>query len=188
MYRPSMEDTQKALIMTDPNTSTSIVSYFYNTRYTVGCRFDMRLFPFDTQKCTFSFVSWTYDITMLDYVPTSDSVTLELYQPSDIWTVKSFNITSSLFAYECCPSPYRVVHAHLVIKRKSLYYVFNLIIPTIVINLLSSFSLFASPGTPSNMHDKLQIGITTLLSYCILLLSVSDQMPKGSTSVPLLGK
>lgn len=188
MYHPNTEDLLKALITTDPISSTGKVTFFYNARHTIGCNFNMRYFPFDTQNCTFWFGSWTQDSTMITYFLTSASVTEEVFKPNDAWTIISFDFEPNLTVFDCCPHPYSIMYAHLVIQRKSLYYIFNLILPTIIINLLSTFSMFASEGNPDNLHDKLQIGITTLLSYCILLLSVSDQIPKGSTSVPLLGE
>lgn len=187
MYRPSVEDSAKAIVTMPPRHNFSRIKYFYNGRHTIGCIFNMRFFPFDTQNCTFTFGSWCQDGSMLRYSLETDHVTTEYHQPSDTWTLVSFQMMAQESKFDCCQYPFVTVQAHYVIKRKSLYYAFNLILPTLVINILSSYALFASEGSPENRHDKLQIGLTTLLSYCILLLSVSDQLPKGSTSVPLLG-
>lgn len=117
-----------------------------------------------------------------------NNVTTEDYRESDEWSLVSFEIVSKSEKYLCCKHPYQVIYAHLVMKRKSLYYIFNLVLPTVIINIMASFGLFASAGNADNRHDKLQIGITTLLSYCILLPTVSDEIPKGSTHIPLISK
>jgi len=130
--------------------------------------------------------SWTYDQGALSYHLTQPNVTKEDYRENDEWYLVSFDLVSISEKYLCCKNPYQVLYAHLVIRRKCLYYIFNLVLPTVIINIMASFGLFASAGNAENRHDKLQIGITTLLSYCILLLTVSDEIPRGSSSIPLI--
>jgi len=119
---------------------------------------------------------------------TENYVTNESFSENYEWTLVSFNITAISLPYACCKFPYKIMNAHLVIRRRYLYYVFDLVLPTMIINIMASFGLFASPGDASNRHEKLQIGMSTLLSYCILLLAVSDKIPKGSTAIPLISK
>lgn len=155
-------------------------------QYTVGCMFDVQYFPFDVQNCTLTFASWSYDVSKIDYFLPNTQTTFEAYQESDEWDVESFDIHKRLIQYDCCARPYEMIFGHLVIRRKPLYYVVNLVLPTLIISLIASVGLFANPRN-SGKEDKVNLGITTLLALSILLLTVSDQIPKGSSSVPLLG-
>lgn len=76
----------------------------------------------------------------------------------------------------------------ITIRRRSLYYVINLFIPTMAICILNTIGLFASiAAADHNELDFATLGQTTLLSLGILLLTVSDQTPKGTGEVSLLG-
>ena len=51
-----------------------------------SCAINIRWFPFDDQKCTMKFGSWTYDGTKLNLTAsTSNSIDNAIYQPSSEW-------------------------------------------------------------------------------------------------------
>ena len=65
--------------------------------------------------------------------------------------------------YDCCPEPYVDVTFTIHIKRRTLYYGFNLIIPCII---LSSMTLLGF-SLPPESGEKLQLGVTILLSMTV---------------------
>jgi len=50
-----------------------------------ACSIDIQWFPFDDQKCTMKFGSWTYDGTKINLTSKSDSIDLSTYQISGEW-------------------------------------------------------------------------------------------------------
>jgi hypothetical protein len=66
--------------------------------------------------------------------------------------------------YDCCPEPYVDITFTIHIKRRTLYYGFNLIIPCII---LSSMTLLGF-SLPPDSGEKLQLGVTILLSMTVM--------------------
>ena len=72
----------------------------------------------------------------------------------------------------------------LILKRKSVYYVMNIIIPTAVLALLSSLTFIV----PTESGEKLSVGVTILLAFSVFGLILSDNTPQTSNNPPALGE
>ncbi|PAV66522.1 hypothetical protein WR25_22537 isoform B [Diploscapter pachys] len=83
--------------------------------------------------------------------------------------------------------PWVLLEASLVVRRKPLYYIVNLVIPTSVITLVAVTGFFTAASTSSERREKLSLGIDSLLAMSILMMMVSEQMPTTSEGVPLFG-
>ncbi|EFO87380.1 hypothetical protein CRE_21069 [Caenorhabditis remanei] len=101
--------------------------------------------------------------------------------------VVSFNIKRVEEKFVCCPEPWVLLEAVLVVRRKPLYYIVNLVIPTSVITLVAVTGFFTAASTSSERREKLSLGIDSLLAMSILMMMVSEQMPTSSDFVPLFG-
>ncbi len=95
---------------------------------------------------------------------------------------------NALFSYNCCTYPYSEIHCHLIIQRKPLYYIVNLIIPAIFISVIATFGFFTPVSSSGERTEKVNLGITTLLAMAVLLMVVSDHMPTTSILVPLISE
>ena len=133
-----------------------------------------------------TFSSWVWDSAGIDYYPFSRDVLFESFVESEEWNVVSFSWNREEVLYKCCPIPYTLLHAHLVIKRKALYYVTNLVVPTGIITLVAVIGFFSPGASNGDRTEKVNLGITTLLAMSIQLLMISDKMPTTSDSVPLM--
>uniref|UniRef100_A0A0K0DFB6 Neur_chan_LBD domain-containing protein n=1 Tax=Angiostrongylus cantonensis TaxID=6313 RepID=A0A0K0DFB6_ANGCA len=104
--------------------------------------FQVQWFPYDSQNCTFVISSWTHDKATIDYWATHPIVNLKNMARNDEWDVLEFEfervesfllefctIVSLSFQqmFKCCVNPWVILYAHLVIRRKPLYYVVNLV-------------------------------------------------------------
>ncbi|VDL83004.1 unnamed protein product [Nippostrongylus brasiliensis] len=159
----------------------------------------IRFFPYDRQNCTLTISSWTNSMSALDYYADAE-VNLASFIPNEEWDVKSFKIFRHeviflfflyflvyfSYKYACCAEPWAILQASLVIQRKPLYYIVNLIIPTSIITIVSITGFFTPASTDDDRTEKINLGITTLLAMSILMLMVSDQMPTTSEFVPLI--
>lgn len=85
--------------------------------------------------------------------------------------------------YNCCPEPYIDITFAILIRRKTLYYFFNLIVPCV---LIASMALLGFT-LPPDSGEKLSLGVTILLSLTVFLNMVAETMPATSDAVPLLG-
>ena len=67
--------------------------------------------------------------------------------------------------YTCCPEPYVDITFIIHIRRRTLYYFFNLIVPSV---LISSMALLGFT-LPPDSGEKLTLGAYNLLLYFLLL-------------------
>uniref|UniRef100_A0A1B6LF62 Neurotransmitter-gated ion-channel transmembrane domain-containing protein n=1 Tax=Graphocephala atropunctata TaxID=36148 RepID=A0A1B6LF62_9HEMI len=85
--------------------------------------------------------------------------------------------------YACCPEPYIDVTFTIQIRRRTLYYFFNLIVPCV---LISSMALLGFT-LPPDSGEKLTLGVTILLSQTVFLLRLAQVLPQTSEALPILG-
>ncbi|XP_032293682.1 acetylcholine receptor subunit alpha-type acr-16 isoform X1 [Drosophila virilis] len=85
--------------------------------------------------------------------------------------------------YQCCPEPYVDITFTIQIRRRTLYYFFNLIVPCV---LISSMALLGFT-LPPDSGEKLTLGVTILLSLTVFLNLVAETLPQVSDAIPLLG-
>ncbi|CAJ0937267.1 unnamed protein product, partial [Mesorhabditis belari] len=163
------------------------VKFMYPALYRTSCQLDIRFFPYDQQNCTLVISSWTSSRSSIDYFAEESLVRLDQFIQNEEWVVVSFKIDRIEEKFPCCPEPWVLLHAHLVIRRKPLYYIVNLVIPTSVITMVAVTGFFTAASTSSERREKLSLGIDSLLAMSILMMMVSEQMPTTSDYVPLFG-
>ncbi|CAG7822726.1 unnamed protein product [Allacma fusca] len=149
------------------------------------CKIDITWFPFDDQKCDMKFGSWTYDGFQLDLAMKDESGgDLTSYIQNGEWELIGMPGKRNAIYYSCCPEPFVDVTYTIHIRRRTLYYFFNLIIPCV---LISSMALLGFT-LPPDSGEKLTLGVTILLSLTVFLNLVAEKMPSTSDAVPLIGK
>jgi len=57
--------------------------------------------------------------------------------------------------YDCCVTPYARVTFTVRMGRKPLYYIVNLVIPSLIFSLLTLISLILQPGS----SDRIALGV-----------------------------
>ncbi|XP_030241645.1 neuronal acetylcholine receptor subunit alpha-7 isoform X4 [Drosophila navojoa] len=148
------------------------------------CKIDITWFPFDDQHCEMKFGSWTYDGNQLDLVLNSeDGGDLSDFITNGEWYLLAMPGKKNTIVYQCCPEPYVDITFTIQIRRRTLYYFFNLIVPCV---LISSMALLGFT-LPPDSGEKLTLGVTILLSLTVFLNLVAESMPTTSDAVPLIG-
>ncbi|KAI5616552.1 cholinergic receptor, nicotinic, beta polypeptide 3a precursor, partial [Silurus asotus] len=99
------------------------------------CYIDVRWFPFDVQKCDLKFGSWTYNGWLLDLQ--MQEVDISTYIPNGEWDLVGVPGKRNELYYECCKEPYPDVTYTVTIRRRTLYYGLNLLIPCVLISGLA---------------------------------------------------
>ncbi|XP_059487021.1 neuronal acetylcholine receptor subunit alpha-7 isoform X6 [Neocloeon triangulifer] len=148
------------------------------------CKIDITWFPFDDQHCDMKFGSWTYDGNQLDLVLKSeDGGDLSDFITNGEWHLIAMPGKKNTIVYQCCPEPYVDITFTIQIRRRTLYYFFNLIVPCV---LISSMALLGFTLPPES-GEKLTLGVTILLSLTVFSLLVAELLPQTSDAVPLIG-
>ncbi|KAL5282058.1 CHRNA7.2 family protein [Megaselia abdita] len=148
------------------------------------CKIDITWFPFDDQRCEMKFGSWTYDGFQLDLqLQDETGGDISSYVLNGEWELLGVPGKRNEIYYNCCPEPYIDVTFAIIIRRRTLYYFFNLIIPCV---LIASMALLGFT-LPPDSGEKLSLGVTILLSLTVFLNMVAETMPATSDAVPLLG-
>lgn len=158
-------------IKEDPVLSLTVAGIFKST-----CRINMRWFPFDVQKCELKFGSWTHgswslDLQMLEadisnYIPSGEwdligkrdqgLVALEGSQVHK-WTVFPPDVKGQVNQqkYQCCQEMYPDVTFTVVMRRRTLYYGLNLLLPCVLINTLALLVFVL----PAESGEKITLGL-----------------------------
>ncbi|XP_066935795.1 CHRNA7-FAM7A fusion protein-like [Clytia hemisphaerica] len=86
--------------------------------------------------------------------------------------------------YPCCKDEfYPDITFHIVIARRSLFYLCNLIFPMTVIGMLTMLSFLL----PAESGERISLAITLLLAMTVFMLVVADIIPATSDVIPLVG-
>ncbi|KAG5884944.1 hypothetical protein JTB14_032813 [Gonioctena quinquepunctata] len=119
------------------------------------CKIDITWFPFDDQHCDMKFGSWTYDGNQLDLILNSEEGgDLSDFITNGEWYLIGMPGKKNTIVYQCCPQPYVDVTFTIQIRRRTLYYFFNLIVPCV---LISSMALLGFT-LPPDSGEKLTLG------------------------------
>eukprot|EP00066_Takifugu_rubripes_P022148 XP_011611414.1 PREDICTED: neuronal acetylcholine receptor subunit alpha-7 [Takifugu rubripes] len=146
------------------------------------CYIDVRWFPFDVQRCDLKFGSWTHNGWLLDLQMMD--VDISTYIPNGEWDLVGVPAKRNELYYDCCKEPYPDVTFTVTIRRRTLYYGLNLLVPCVLISGLALLVFLL----PADSGEKISLGITVLLSLTVFMLLVAEIMPATSDSVPLIAQ
>jgi len=160
--------------------------------YKSYCSIDVEFFPFDQQECFMKFGSWTYDGFMVDlrhiYQGATNNIPMGMdlreFYISTEWDIMEVPAVRHEEYYTCCEEPYPDIVFKIYLRRKTLFYTVNLIIPCVGISFLTVLVFYL----PSDSGEKVSLSISILLSLTVFFLLLSEIIPPTSISVPLLGK
>ncbi|XP_060929632.1 neuronal acetylcholine receptor subunit alpha-10a [Limanda limanda] len=148
-----------------------------------SCKVDVSFFPFDAQQCRFTYGSWTYNGNQLDILNAMESADLADLVVNVEWEVEGMPAKKNVIQYGCCAEPYPDVTYILKLKRRAAFYVFNLLIPCVMISFLAPLGFYL----PADSGEKVSLGVTMMLALTVFQLLVAEIMPP-SDNVPLIGK
>ena len=141
----------------------------------VICAVDTTYFPFDRQTCDIVITTWVHSPNVVHFASAGLSLNSSLYIENGQWELLSYS--SEVREHDFFSSLY----FKIILKRRSGYYVTSLIVPVITISTLSCFVFLI----PKDSGEKISYGVTTFLSYMVLLTLTTDNLPKTSKQRPL---
>uniref|UniRef100_A0A7N8XU55 Cholinergic receptor, nicotinic, delta (muscle) n=1 Tax=Mastacembelus armatus TaxID=205130 RepID=A0A7N8XU55_9TELE len=162
-----------------------------------SCSINVNYFPFDWQNCTLKFTSLTYNAKEIRMLLKEEA------DETSKWTVEWIIIDPASFTengeweiihrpakkniYKHIPmesNKHQDITFYLVIKRKPLFYIVNIIIPCVLISFLASLVYYL----PADSGEKMTLSISVLLAQSVFLLLISQRLPETSMSIPLIVK
>ncbi|XP_045170379.1 neuronal acetylcholine receptor subunit alpha-10-like [Mercenaria mercenaria] len=164
-------------------TSDGNVTWLSMVIFKSSCAINVRYFPFDVQNCSMQFASWTYDGFQVNLVITTNEGDISNYIPNSEWDLIKLYVERNVVYYSCCVEPYPDITYSIYIKRRPLFYIFNMFLPCILITLVALLGFYI----PSDSGEKVTMGITTLLSMTVFMMLVAENMPPTSNVLPLIG-
>ena len=93
-------------------------------------------------------------------------------------------ISRNVKFYTCCDEPYLDITFNITMRRKTLFYTVNLIIPCMGISFLTVLVFYL----PSDCGEKVTLCISVLLSLTVFLLVITETIPSTSLVIPLIGE
>ena len=96
--------------------------------------------------------------------------------------LQSWTVLSTLI-YPCCDEAYHDIKFYFHIRRRTLYYTYNVIIPCIMLSILTCLTFYL----PTESGEKVSLGLTVLLSFSVFMLLIAESMPATSEFIPLIG-
>ncbi|XP_053975599.1 neuronal acetylcholine receptor subunit alpha-10-like isoform X5 [Hylaeus volcanicus] len=138
-----------------------------------SCDIDVEFFPFDEQRCLLKWASWTYDGYQLELERQSEQGDVSNYQANGEFDLLDFSARRNVEHYSCCPEPYPDITYEIRLRRRPTFYVFNLILPCILINGVALLVFYV----PSESGEKVTLGISALLSMTVFLMTIRETLP-----------
>ncbi|XP_056136107.1 neuronal acetylcholine receptor subunit alpha-9-I [Lampris incognitus] len=148
-----------------------------------SCVVDVSYFPFDWQQCNLTFGSWTYNGNQVDITMGMNSGDLSDFVENVEWECHGMPAVKNVIMYGCCSDPYPDITYTLHLKRRSSFYIFNLLLPCFLISFLAPLGFYL----PADSGEKVSLGVTVLLALTVFQLMVAESMPP-SENVPYIGK
>jgi hypothetical protein len=141
-----------------------------------SCSLDLHEFPFDIQKCTMKFGSWTYNTNMMTILPYEDVNkqidVLSSFSHSE-WDIKNYTINHYNETRICCPGKNFSINEYTFeFQRFPHYYKLSMGM-TIALVIVSFIIMLMKPDNVSRTGTAVFIPLTILA----LQLTIADKIP-----------
>lgn len=162
--------------------------------YESSCPVVVTYFPFDWQNCSMVFQSQTYSSNEIELLLTvEEGVTIEwitidpeAFTENGEWVIKHMP-AKKIIDHRLTPDDinYQSIVFYLIIQRKPLFYIINIIVPCVLISFVSVLVYFL-PAKAGG--QKCTVSINILLAQTVFLFLIAKKIPETSTAVPLIVK
>uniref|UniRef100_A0A674NFX1 Cholinergic receptor, nicotinic, delta (muscle) n=1 Tax=Takifugu rubripes TaxID=31033 RepID=A0A674NFX1_TAKRU len=167
--------------------STGLCYWLPPAIFRSSCSISVKYFPFDWQDCTLKFTSLTYNakeirLLLKEEILNETKWTVEwiITDPAGFTENGEWEIIhrpAKRNTYKHIPmesNKHQDITFYLVIRRKPLFYVVNIIIPCVLISFLASLVYYL----PADSGEKMTLSTSVLLAQSVFLLLISQRLQK----------
>lgn len=140
------------------------------------CDLDMTYFPFDKQTCDIQMATWSSTKEMVNIVTGSDGFNTDAYEENANWNLLGVS------TYDSSTTSTSGLSFSIHIKRKPIFYLLTFMIPIVLLSILNNFVFVL----PCDSGEKSGYAIILFLSFAIFLLIVTEIMPEGMNTIPVM--
>ncbi|ELT98376.1 hypothetical protein CAPTEDRAFT_62896, partial [Capitella teleta] len=158
------------------------VSWYAPAVLSSSCPLDVTYFPWDQQVCSMTWGSWSFDGTKVNLLNKSSKWDMTAFLENGEWELLDTPLIRHVNNFLCCVEPYPTLEFQMIIKRKSLYYVTNLILPCAFSTICALLVFWLPPES----GEKVALSVTILLTVTVFLLMVAEAMPAQSLVIPII--
>ena len=145
---------------------------------------DIAYFPFDDQVCHWKFGSWIYSGAWIDFNSSIHSIYLDGFIDNSEWDLRAIRFDKSYRHHPSSGERHPDLLFTLHIRRRTLYYMFNIIAPCVMLSVLTLLTFWLPPTS----GEKISLGLSVFLAFSMFMLLIAEEVPATSESVPLIGQ
>ncbi|XP_064647859.1 neuronal acetylcholine receptor subunit alpha-3-like isoform X2 [Lineus longissimus] len=179
-------DLSKLRTFTTKVISSGYVVWLIGHSFRTVCHMNIKYFPFDTQTCTSTFLCPTMQRELLEFRVPTPYVMSDYPADNGEWIMVSNRTYSSVTyrrLFNGLTEEKNNFNAVMVLRRKPLYYIINIILPTTTVSVL----ILLVYCLPPDCGEKINLGVTVLLTFSVFQLMVADTLPSSSDEPSILG-
>ncbi|KAE8592681.1 hypothetical protein XENTR_v10018849 [Xenopus tropicalis] len=150
-----------------------------------ACNLETYAFPFDVQNCSLTFSSCLHTVNDLNISiwRSSEEISKDksIFLNDGEWELLS--VPSSFEILHTQGGNFAQVHFNLVIRRRPMLYVVNILLPSILLMVVDLMSFYLPPNSRTRIMFKTSI----LVGYTVFRVNMADELPATTLMVPLIG-
>ncbi|KAM8887732.1 5-hydroxytryptamine receptor 3A [Synchiropus picturatus] len=155
-------------------------------RLVSACNLKIFSFPFDVQNCTFTFGSYMHTIRDVRVSPAltfkeMSGNSKRYLEASGEWELVDILGETSILRFGI--DEWDIITFWVVIKRRPVLYVVNLLIPSSFLMIIDILSFYLPPHSV----DRASFKMTLILGYTVFLLIMNDLLPSTANGTPIIG-
>lgn len=159
------------------------INWHCASEFRTSCVMDVTTFPFDKQMCAIVIENGVHSIEQVDLLNHLPVVEMQNFRQNGVWSIE--NTSTGKVKVKTSPGivlPRLIMTVYL--RRKPGYYLLNLLLPVVLVTV-SSTAIF---WLPVDSGEKVSLGITVMLAYSVMQLTVDSYLPTTSDERPMLGE
>jgi len=86
--------------------------------------------------------------------------------------------------YSCCSEPYVDITYTIVLRRKPMFFTYNLVFPCVLLMAIGTLVFLLPPES----GEKVSLSVTVLLAMTVYQLLIAETIPATSEVIPLIGQ
>ena len=163
--------------------SNGKVNWWLSRQVNSHCDININRYPFDEQDCAISIGKWYFTDDKVEIRPKFPYVSMTNYNPNGEWEV--LNTSTKIYKWVMTTNftNFTDIQYHVVVKRRSLFYIYYIILPVVLLSVLNVICFFI----PSESGEKVGLAVAIFLTFAVFMSTISNSVPKLSNHQFRLG-